>query len=175
MHARRHRSPALEQLESRDVPATLLPGFTEEVVASSLADATAMDFSPDGKLFVAQQAGQMQVWQNGTRLRTDFFADAPLTTDSTGERGLLGIAFDPGYATNRFVYVYYTTTANDSHNRVSRFTANTAGDLALAGSEVVIWNGDAHSAGNHNGGAIHFGPDGKLYIATGDNADGTNA
>jgi glucose/arabinose dehydrogenase len=173
MHPRR-RLPSLETLELRDVPATLPPGFTETAAATGIANATAMEFSPDGKLFVAQQNGVMQVWQNGARLRANFFANAPLAVDFFGERGLLGIAFDPNYAANRFVYVYYTTTAADDHNRVSRFTANAAGDLALAGSEVPIWEGDPHPAGNHNGGAIHFGPDGKLFIATGDNANAGN-
>ena len=182
MSPRRHQTVArtprrftLEQLEARLAPATLLPGFAEVVVASGLSSPTAMEFSPDGKLFVAQQAGAMQVSQSGLLLQTNFFRDAPVNTQAVGERGLLGIAFDPNYASNRFVYVYYTTTQADSHNRVSRFTANAAGDLALAGSETVILELDPHSAANHNGGAIHFGPDGKLYIGTGENANGSNA
>ncbi len=155
--------------------ATLPAGFTETVAASIAASPTSMEFSPDGKLFIAQQNGIMPVWQNGSQVSANFFANAPLVTDSSSERGLLGIAFDPGYAGNRFVCVYYTISGGDHHNRVSRFTADAAGNLALAGTEVVLWEGDAHSAGNHNGGAIHFGPDGKLYIATGDNADGNTA
>lgn len=167
--------PIAEVLEDRLAPATLPTGFTETVIASGLSSATAMEIAPDSKLFIAEQAGTMEVWQNGSQLRVNFFQNTPLTVRSDGERGLLGIAFDPNYAANRFVYVYYTTTLTDAHNRVSRFTANAAGDLALAGSEVIIWEGDPHAASNHNGGGIHFGPDGKLYIATGDNALGTNA
>ena len=132
-----------------------------------------MEFAPDGKLFIAEQAGTMEVWQSGTRHQANFFRDTPIATDTTSERGLLGVTFDPNYASNHFVYVYYTTAGGDHHNRVSRFTADAAGELALAGSEQVIWDGDPHDAGNHNGGAIHFGPDGKLYIATGDNAQGS--
>ena len=158
------------------LPAANLPnGFTESEVASFLGSPTCMEFSPDGKLFIAQQNGVMPVWQNGSELAANFFANSPLVTDSSGERGLLGIAFDPNFASNRFVYVYYTTNVADRHNRVSRFTADSSGNLALAGSEQIIWEGDAHSASNHNGGAIHFGPDGKLYIATGDNASGSNS
>lgn len=150
-------------------------GFTETVVASGLSSATAMQFSPDGKLFVAEQDGTMEVWSNSIRLQSNFFQNTPLATQTVSERGLLGVAFDPDYASNRFVYVYYTTTASDNHNRVSRFTANAAGDLALAGSEHIVIELDPHSAGNHNGGAMHFGLDGMLYIAVGDNAQASNS
>jgi glucose/arabinose dehydrogenase len=172
---RRRSRLRVTRLEDRTVPASFVPGFSETLVATGLSDPTAMEFSPDGKLFIAEQDGTMEVWQNGTRLRENFFLNAPIQTTGFFERGLLGVTFDPNYATNRFVYVYYTTTAADGHNRVSRFTANATGDLALAGSEFILVDLDAHSAGNHNGGAIHFGPDGKLYVATGDNASGGNA
>lgn len=155
--------------------ANLPVGFTETVVASFTASPTAMEFSPDGKLFIAQQNGIMPVWKDGAQISANFFANTPINTDTLGERGLLGITFDPAYASNRYVYVYYTVSGGDHHNRVSRYTADASGSLALAGSGTAIWNGDAHSATNHNGGAIHFGPDGKLYIATGDNAQGTPA
>src|SRR5207247_1828524 len=95
--------------------------------------------------------------------------------NSSGERGLLGIAFDPNFLTNQFVYLFYTATTPSIHNRVSRFTAN--GDVAdTAVSEVVLLDFDnLSSATNHNGGALHFGVDGKLYAAHGDNATGSNA
>ena len=72
------------------------------------------------------------------------------------------------------MYVYYTAVTPAVHNRISRFTAN--GDVAVAGSEVVIFELDnLSSATNHNGGAMDFGPDGKLYAAVGENAYGPNA
>ena len=87
---------------------------------------------------------------------------------------MLGVAFDPAFSTNRFVYVYYTATTPAIHNRISRFTAN--GDVAVAGSELIILELDnLSSATNHNGGALAFGPDGKLYAAVGENANGANA
>jgi hypothetical protein len=86
----------------------------------------------------------------------------------------LGIAFDPNFATNNFVYVYYTVPTSPRHNRVSRFTAS--GDVAVAGSEFILLELDNLSgATNHNGGAIHFGPDGKLYVAVGENANAANS
>src|SRR4029434_1033624 len=84
-----------------------------------------------------------------------------LTVSSAGERGLLGVAFHPSFASNHFVYVYYTATTPTIHTRTSAFTAN--GDVAVAGSEVVIFDLDnLSSATNHNGGALAFRADGKL-------------
>ena len=151
--------------------ATLPTGFTESQLAGGLTNATAMAFAPDGRLFVCQQGGQLRVIKNGALLANPFVS---LTVSSVGERGLLGIAFDPNFAMNHFVYVYYTATTPAIHNRVSRFLAN--GDVAVAGSEVVILDlNNLSSATNHNGGAIHFGPDGKLYIAVGENANAANS
>lgn len=97
-----------------------------------------------------------------------------MTVDSSGERGLLGIAFDPNFVSNQLVYIYYTATTPTIHNRISRFTA--AGDVALAGSEVIVMDSpNLSTATNHNGGALHFGPDGTLFVAVGDNANGANA
>jgi glucose/arabinose dehydrogenase len=151
--------------------ATLPGGFTENLVASGISSPTAMSFAPDGRLFVCQQGGQLRVIKNGALLAAPFLT---VTVDSSGERGLLGVAFDPNFATNQFVYIYYTVPGTPAHNRVSRFTAS--GDVAAPGSEVIILElNNLSSATNHNGGAIHFGPDEKLYIAVGDNANGSNA
>jgi glucose/arabinose dehydrogenase len=151
--------------------ATLPTGFTESLVASGLSSPTAMQFAPDGRLFVAEQGGRLRVIKNGSLLATPFLT---VTVSSVGERGLLGVAFDPNFASNQFIYIYYTATTPAIHNRISRFTAN--GDVAVAGSEVVIFDLDnLSSATNHNGGALAFGPDGKLYAAVGENANGSNA
>jgi glucose/arabinose dehydrogenase len=154
--------------------ATLPSGFAETRVATGLASPTAMTFAPDGRLFVAQQGGALRVIKNGALLTQPFLT---VSVDSAGERGLLGVAFDPNFASNNFVYVYYTTSASPIHNRLSRFTASAANaDVVAAGSEVQLLNLPAlSSATNHNGGSIHFGNDGKLYIAVGENANGANA
>jgi glucose/arabinose dehydrogenase len=152
------------------VAAQLRSGFTEIQVASGLASPTAMAFAPDGRLFVCQQGGQLRVIENGALLPTPFVS---VVVNSSGERGLLGVAFDPNFTSNRFVYVYYTATTPTIHNRVSRFTAN--GNVAVAGSELVLMDLPTLSATNHNGGAMHFGLDGKLYVAVGENAVGQNS
>lgn len=152
--------------------ATLPTGFTEAQFGSNVgSNPTAMAFAPDGRLFVCLQGGQLRVIKNGALLATPFVT---LSVDPSGERGLLGVTFDPNFSSNQFVYVYYTTGAAPVHNRISRFTAN--GDVAAANSETILVDLDnLSSASNHNGGAIHFGPDGKLYAAVGENANAANA
>lgn len=147
------------------------PAFTDTLVTGGLSAPTTMAIAPDGRTFVAEQGGRLRVIANGSLLATPFLTVA---TTATGERGLLGVTFDPDFATNQYVYVYYTATSPAVHNRLSRFTAS--GNVAVPGSERILLELDnLSSATNHNGGAIHFGPDGKLYVAVGENATPSNA
>jgi glucose/arabinose dehydrogenase len=148
-------------------------GFSESLVASGLLNPTAMQFAPDGRLFVCEQGGRLRVIRNGVLLSNPFLT---VTVSTNGEQGLLGVAFDPGFASNGYVYVYYTATSPSVHNRLSRFTASPSNpDVAVPGSEVQILNFETLVANNHNGGAIDFGPDGKLYVAVGENSVASNA
>jgi glucose/arabinose dehydrogenase len=155
--------------------ATLPANFARSQVVAGLVGPTAMEFAPDGRLFVAEQRGTLRVVKADGTLAT--FLDFSGKVDSAGERGLLGIAFDPAFASNHHVYLYYTreaTATTPAHNRVVRVTAD--GNRVIAGSEKLILRlNNLSSATNHNGGAIHFGDDGKLYAAVGDNANGANA
>jgi len=154
------------------VAATVPAGFTDSVLASGLSSPTAMEIAPDGRFFVAEQGGALRVIKNGVLLAAPFLS---VSVNSSGERGLLGVAFDPAFASNRYVYVYYTTSTSPIHNRVSRFTASLATpDVAQAG-ETILLDLENLIATNHNGGALHFGVDGKLYIAAGENAVGSNS
>lgn len=129
-----------------------------------------MTLAGDGRVFVCEQAGKLRVIKNGGLLATPFVS---LTVDPNGERGLLGVALDPNFAQNQYVYIYYTVPS-PAHNRLSRFTAN--GDVAVAGSELILLDLDGlSSATNHNGGALHFGLDGQLYVAVGENANPSNS
>lgn len=88
------------------------------------------------RLFVCEQGGKLRVIKNGALLAQPFVS---LSVNSSGERGLLGVAFDPNFASNSFVYVYYTTSGSPIHNRVSRFTASAGNpDIVAAGSEVQL-------------------------------------
>jgi glucose/arabinose dehydrogenase len=159
---------------------SLPSGFTKTKVASGLSLPTSMAFAPDGRIFVTERGtgaggtGKVRIIKNGALLATPFVS---ITTDnsniSANERGLLGLALDPDIATNHFVYVYYTVPGNPPHNRISRFTAN--GDVAVAGSEQRLLDLDNLKDGNHNGGPLHFGADGKLYIGVGENHNAPNA
>jgi glucose/arabinose dehydrogenase len=153
--------------------ATLPAGFSETRVATGLNSPTAMAVAPDGRVFVAEKGGSLRVVKNNALLAQPFLT---VSVNTASERGLLGVAFDPDFLSNRFVYVYYTTAAAPIHNRVSRFTASSTNpDVVEAGSELQILNLPTLSAGNHNGGAIHFGTDGRLYVAVGENAVPANS
>ena len=157
---------------SRPLPA----GFTKnESHVTGLVGATAFVQTPDGRWLVAERGGAVRVVKNGALLLAPF---VQLTVDARGERGLIGIALDPNFAVNGHVYLHYTTPVaapvGGIHNRIVRVTAN--GDVASTGSEVPLLELPALStAQNHNGGALHFGADGKLYVGVGDNANGARA
>ncbi len=104
-----------------------------------------------------------------------------MVRDAWNERGLLSVCFDPEFSRNGWIYVYYThnrkpgdKVRTNSNNRVSRFVLK--GNTADANSEVVVLElNNLTKTGWHNGGGLNFGKDGKLYISTGENANGGNA
>src|SRR5688572_640494 len=110
-----------------NVNAQSLPtGFSQVMVANGISNPTVMAVAPDGRIFVAQQTGQLRIIKNGTLLAQPFIS---LSVSSSGERGLLGIAFDPNFNSNKYIYLYYTLSSG-ANNRISRFTAN--GDVAVS-------------------------------------------
>ena len=133
---------------------------------TGLTSATAFAQTPGGRLLVAQQGGALRVVKNGALLATPF---VQLGVDSSGERGLLGVAAHPDFVNNGYIYLYYTSTVGGAHNRISRLVAN--GDVAVGGETVLVDLPNLSGAANHNGGALHFGGEGKLYLGVGDNAD----
>jgi uncharacterized repeat protein (TIGR03806 family) len=156
--------------------AKLPDGFAESVVADKITGATAMEIAPDGRIFVCEQTGALRVVKDDVLLPTPFLS---LTVDSSWERGLLGVAFDPDFPRTPYVYVNYVSPERYPHHRVSRWTAR--GDVAVPGSEVILLEGDDQNTlgggvkNGHQGGALHFGPDGKLYVAIGDQTAGQPA
>jgi glucose/arabinose dehydrogenase len=122
--------------------------------------------APDGdpRLFIAEKVGTIRVVKDGALLPTPFL-DISAQVSGGGEQGLLGLAFDPQYATTGRFIVHYTDLAGDT--RVSGYRASADPDVADAASEVAILSADQPFA-NHNGGQILFGPDGYLYVMLGD-------
>lgn len=148
-------------------------GFTATTLTGTLTASTTMDVAPDGRIFVCEQGGTINIFENGAMLAAPF---ATLPTVANGERGLVGITFDPAFAANGYLYVYYTASTPAFHNRISRLTADRAApDQMLPGSEVALVDLPDLVSTDHNGGALHFGPDGKLYVAVGNNVVNSNS
>lgn len=122
----------------------------------------------DPRLFVIGQAGQIVIVGDGKAAGT--FLDISGRMSCCGERGLLGLAFHPQYASNGRFFVRYTDRAGDL--RVSEFHVSSDPDKADATSEKILLTIPHPNYGNHNGGRIDFGPDGYLYIGTGDGGSG---
>jgi glucose/arabinose dehydrogenase len=166
-------------LPSGSLAATPPPGFVEHVLvdSSQVSGPTGIEYEPGtGNLFVLEQGSsgtaRVRVWNAGTGTVTTALTLG--CVDSAGERGLLGIAFDPQYLSgSRFVYLYYTHAftggpcggPGSSKNRVARFTES-GGTLS---SELVLLEGPGLVAQNHNGGTLRFGTDGTLFVSMGDN------
>lgn len=141
-------------------------------VVSALLNPTVITHAGDasGRLFVVEQAGRIRVVSNGGVLLATPFLDISDRLLSGGERGLLGLAFPPGFAGKGYFYVNYTR-APDGATVVSRFFVSADPDRAVAASEEVILT-VAQPFANHNGGQIAFGPDGLLYVGIGDGGSG---
>jgi putative heme-binding domain-containing protein len=162
----------LESLRPKPGPAglDLPPGFSSSTIATGLTGATAMAVSPDGRVFVCEQTGTLRVVRAGGLEPQPF---AKFEVDDQWERGLIGVALDPDFVSNGLVYACYVAPRPYPHHRIVRLTAG--------GGEVVLFEGDdqrqlgGEVPAGHQGGAIHFGVDGKLYVALGDQTAGKPA
>ena len=140
-------------------------GFTDTLVAS-VESPTALAFTPDGRLLVTTQFGALRVVANGTLSPTPVIDLGPALC-TANEMGLLGVAVDPAFAANGFVYLYTSRDrGGECLNRVSRYTMS--GNTIAASTELVLVDGIPATSGNHNGGDLHFGRDGYLYVSVGD-------
>lgn len=152
-----------------------VPAGFEDSLVVTVASPTALNFTPDGRLLITTQPGKLWVVENGTLLSTPAL-DLTGVICANSERGLLGVAVDPQFATNRFIYLFYTfnkfgtcpaNTASTPVNRVSRFTLADNNTVSRA-SELILVDNIPSPAGNHNGGDVQIGHDGFLYISVGD-------
>lgn len=126
----------------------------------------------DSRLFVVEKGGRIQVLDNGVK---SLWLDISTQVDTAGERGLLGLAFDPGFASNGRFYVDYIdkTTLNTV---VASYTVNGSGTVNLASARTILTVAQPAGLSNHKGGWIGFSAadPGQLYIATGDGGSGND-
>ena len=144
-----------------------------ELIASGLPSPVGLRNAGDGsnRLFIVNQGGTISIYQGGQVLSTPFLDVTSKTVYDGAERGLLGLAFDPNYATNGFFYIYYTSQPAAAVT-ISRYSVSADPNVADPNSEVVLKT-QAHSEfANHNGGSLLFGPDGCLYAGIGDGGSG---
>jgi glucose/arabinose dehydrogenase len=167
--------------------ATILPSAASGAALVPLAPPSAWESTPihatappgDPRLFVVERGGGVRIFENGALLPTPFLT-VP-NVDTGGERGLLSLAFSPDYASSGLLYVFTVAKAPGKSGaepgdlQVIEYRRSPADpDLADSAYERLVLE-IPHSADNHNGGQIAFGPDGFLYITVGDNANGDNA
>ncbi len=139
--------------------------------ASGLNAPTAIEHAGDDRLFVVQQSGAIRILNaDGTLVPTNFLTLGTSIISTGGERGLLGLAFHPDYATNGYFYVNYTR-AGDGDTVIARYQVSSNPNVADPASATILMTIDQPYA-NHNGGTLRFGPDGYLYIGTGDGGSG---
>src|SRR5262249_29627714 len=165
---------------ARAVAVTATPGFSAVPVVTGLNQPTGAAFAPDGRLFVLEKAGAVRVTTPSGVLAPAPLVTLPSCTDS--EMGLLGLAFDPLFTSNRRLYLYHTQPPGGDvgrcaegsragrRNRVVRVTVS--GDRVDPASLVEILGGMRTDNGNHDGGCLRIGPDGFLYVGVGETGRG---
>ncbi|MBV9615184.1 MAG: PQQ-dependent sugar dehydrogenase, partial [Ktedonobacteraceae bacterium] len=137
-------------------------GFTKTQLAHGLKNPSVFAFAPNGDIYIGEQSGVILIYRNGAVLPTPVVT---LNTDGSGEKGLLGLALDPNFAANGYMYVSYTTV--DEHAQLSRFTVQN--DTINLATEKVYMKGNQLQNPHHSANDLHIGPDGKLWWAVGDN------
>jgi uncharacterized repeat protein (TIGR01451 family) len=181
---------------SKPDAATLPSGFQESVVFSGLANPTAVRFSPDGRIFIAEKRGVIKVFDNLTDTTPDVFADLNVNVYNFWDRGLLGLALDPNFPGSPYVYVMYTYDAaiggsaprwgtpgvysegcptppgatDDGCVVAGRISRLTASGNRMTGSEQVLVEDWCQQYPSHSIGSLNFGSDGALYASGGDGA-----
>jgi glucose/arabinose dehydrogenase len=151
------------------------PGYTDTLAASGLSQPTALAFMPDGRMLVTEKTGDLVLVDGGV---PSTLVTIPVCASS--EMGLLGIALDPDFTSNGFIYLYRTKqglippcSGGSRFNEVVRVTM-AMDDTVSIGSLAVLLTGIRTDNGNHDGGVLRIGPDDKLYVGVGDTGLGDN-
>ncbi|HET9274579.1 MAG TPA: PQQ-dependent sugar dehydrogenase [Gemmatimonadales bacterium] len=152
------------ETETPDLPEGPVPVALQQVASGLAFPLYLTSPAGDPRLFIVEKGGAIRIVQNGALLPTPFLDLSPLVSTG-GEQGLLGLAFDPQYASNGRFVVHYTDLAGDT--RVSLFRVSQDPGVADPASELAVLGADQPFP-NHNGGQVFFGPDGYLYVMLGD-------
>ena len=150
-------------------PAATIPAGFQERVISGITNPTLLAVAPDGRVFVSEQCGALRVIKNGILLSTPF---ATLSVGCTEERGLHGIAFDPNFATNGYVYVRFTR-ASPLNNVIGRLQVSASNPDVSDGTVVLLFTIPFNGNQLGHGGGLLVGADGKLYSGIGDHQSGS--
>jgi glucose/arabinose dehydrogenase len=167
----RSAPPATPELvPDLDTQATLPAGFEDQLV-TGVSQPTGLAFTPDGRLLITEKPGRLKIFT--TSLQSTPALDLSSKICQESERGLLGVAVDFEFSQNNYIYVFYTynkpgsNCGNTAVNRVSRFVLGSNNQVNPS-SEIVLLDNISSFGGNHNGGDLHFGKDGYLYVSVGD-------
>ena len=170
---------ALALMVPAPASAAVLPSGFEDTLLTSFDGAMSLAFTPDGRMLIAGRTGELRVYQNGSLSPPALNLRSKLCWDH--ERGMVGIAVDPEFATNHHIYLYYTFDKHHTAaagvcdvensrtpvNRLSRFTLG-ANNVVDPASETILLDDIPSYGGNHNAGDLGFGKDGYLYVSVGD-------
>ncbi len=137
-------------------------------IANGFTNPVEITHAGDSRLFVVQQGGLIRILNTNGTINATPFLDLSTIISSGGERGLLGLAFHPNYATNGFFFVNYTNTSGNTV--IARYSVSANPNIANTTGTILMTITQPFS--NHNGGSIKFGPDGYLYIGMGDGGSG---
>ena len=151
---------------AHDAGGTIWDHYEVEVIDDDTLDPMELAVTPDGRVIYIERGGLVKVWSEGTGTRVA----GTLNVTTALEDGLLGMALDPAFLENGWIYIYYSPVGTTAHNRLSRFTLKDE-QLDPASESVVIDVPTQRQECCHSGGSVAFGPDGLLYLSIGDNTN----
>lgn len=142
--------------------------FTKTILSDDLNEPMELAVAPDGRVFFTERKGNFYMYDPATR-KTKLIREFPVFWETKYGNGLIGLALDPNFEKNHYLYFYNTPISDTPKQHVSRFTLLNDNTLDLASEKILLEIPIEYEISRHTGGSLAFGPDGNLYISTGDN------